>query len=195
PVASFDAQLQGKAPGVQINSNAGVPGDGIFVRVRGTTSINADNNPLYIVDGVFVNNTSLQTTNTGGRNTSPLADINPADIENIEVLKDASATAIYGSRGANGVIIITTKRGSFNSRPKLSLDVSTGTNWAPKLWDLTTGPQHATLENEFYANSYADAVALGNAAGEAKYQTPPFTGPVWNPTATTNRGDPGLQHT
>jgi len=195
PVASFDAQLQGKAPGLQINSNTGVPGDGVFVRVRGTTSINADNNPLYIIDGVFVNNTSLQTINTGGRSTSPLTDINPADIENVEVLKDASATAIYGSRGANGVIIVTTKRGNFNSRPKLNLNVSTGTNWAPKLWDLTTGPQHATLENEFYNNSYADALAAGNAAGEAQYKTPPFTGSVLNPTAATDRGTPDLQQT
>lgn len=195
PVASFDAQLQGKAPGLQINSNTGVPGDGVFVRIRGTTSINADNNPLYIVDGVFINNTSLQTVNTGGRATSPLADINPSDIQSVEVLKDASATAIYGSRGANGVIIVTTKRGSFNSRPKLNLDASTGDNWAPKLWKLTTGPQHATLENEYYANSYADAVAAGNTSGEATYKTAPFVGSVWNPTAATNRGTPDLQHT
>jgi TonB-dependent starch-binding outer membrane protein SusC len=195
PVASFDAQLQGKATGLQINSNTGVPGDGVFVRIRGTTSINADNNPLYIIDGVFINNTSLQTVNTGGRATSPLADINPADIQNVEVLKDASATAIYGSRGANGVIIITTKRGSFGSRSKLDLDISNGTNWATRLWALTTGPQHAMLENEYYANSYADALAAGNTAGEAQYKTPPFTGSVWNPTASTDRGDPSLQKT
>jgi TonB-linked SusC/RagA family outer membrane protein len=195
PVASFDAQLQGKAPGLQINSNTGVPGDGIFVRVRGTTSINADNNPLYIIDGVFINNTSLQTLNTGGRATSPLADLNPADIQSIEVLKDADATAIYGSRGANGVVIVTTKRGTFNSMPKLVLDASAGANWATRLWKLTTGPQHATLENEYYINSEADALAAGNAAGEATYKTPPFTGSVWNPTAATNRGTPDLQHT
>lgn len=195
PVASFDAQLQGKAPGLQINSNAGVPGDGIFVRVRGTTSINADNNPLYIIDGVFVNNTSLQTVNSGGRSTSPLADINPADIESIEVLKDASATAIYGSRGANGVVIVTTKRGGFNARSKLDLDVSTGAAWAPKLWDLTTGPQHAALVNEFYTNSYQDAVAANDAAGINKYKTQPFIGGTLNPGATTNRGTPDLQKT
>jgi TonB-dependent starch-binding outer membrane protein SusC len=195
PVASFDAQLQGKAPGLQINSNTGVPGDGVFVRIRGTTSINADNNPLYIIDGVFMNNTSLQSINTGGRATSPLADINPADIQSVEVLKDASATAIYGSRGANGVIIITTKRGGFNSAPKLNLDASSGSNWATRLWKLTTGPQHATLENEFYANSYADALAAGNTAGEATYKTPPFIGNVLNPTAATNRGAPDLQQT
>jgi TonB-linked SusC/RagA family outer membrane protein len=195
PAASFDALLQGKAPGLQINSNAGVPGDGIFVRVRGTTSINADNNPLYIIDGVFINNTSLQSVNSGGRSTSPLADINPSDIENIEVLKDASATAIYGSRGANGVVIVTTKRGNFNGGSKLNFDVSTGSAWAPKLWDLTTGPQHATLVNEFYANSEQDAIAAGDAAGITKYKTAPFTGSTLNPGATTARGTPDLQHT
>jgi TonB-dependent starch-binding outer membrane protein SusC len=195
PVASFDAQLQGKASGLQINSNTGVPGDGVFVRIRGTTSINADNNPLYIIDGVFINNTSLQTLNTGGRATSPLADLNPADIQNVEVLKDADATAIYGSRGANGVIIITTKRGSFNNAPKLVVDASAGAAKGSRLWGLTTGPQHAALENEYYTNSEADAIALGNTAGEATYKTPPFVGNVWNPTATTNRGTPNLQHT
>ncbi|MFB6457795.1 SusC/RagA family TonB-linked outer membrane protein [Chitinophaga sp. Hz27] len=196
PVASFDAQLQGRAAGVQINSNTGVPGDAVFVRVRGTTSINADNNPLYIVDGVFINNTSLQSVNTGGRSTSVLADLNPADIENIEVLKDASATAIYGSRGANGVIIITTKHGTYNTKPKLNVDVSGGTAWAPKLWDLTTGPQHAALINEFYRNSLADAKAAGDAAGIAKYSNLPFRAKTDNPTASpAPRGLPEEQQT
>ena len=171
PVAGIDAQLQGKSAGVQINSNTGIPGDGIFVRVRGATSINAGNDPLYIVDGVFINNTSLQTVNTGGRATSPIADINPADIESIDILKDASSTAIYGSRGANGVVIITTKRGNFNVRPKITANYSTGWANAAKLWVLTTGPEHATLINEFYANSLADAVT---AADKTKYALPPF---------------------
>ncbi|HEV7379843.1 MAG TPA: carboxypeptidase-like regulatory domain-containing protein, partial [Dyadobacter sp.] len=116
PVGSFDAQLQGKVPGVQISSNTGVPGETVTVRVRGATSINADNDPLYVVDGVFINSNSLQTVGTGGKATSPIADINPSDIESLEILKDAEATALYGSRGANGVILITTKRGKFNQK-------------------------------------------------------------------------------
>lgn len=189
PVAGFDAQLQGKAAGLQINSNAGVPGDGIFVRVRGTTSINAGNDPLYIVDGVFLNNTSLQTVNTGGRATSPIADINPADIANIEVLKDASATAIYGSRGANGVVIITTRRGDFNASPRLNFNISQGAAWAQKdrLWKLTTGPEHAELINEFYTNSEADAVT---PADKAKYALLPF-----RPSTEGGRGLPSEQKT
>jgi len=162
PVASFDAQLQGRAAGVQINSNSGVPGEGTFVRVRGTTSINSSSEPLYVIDGVFLNNTSLQTTNLGGRTTSPLADINPTDIESIEVLKDASATAIYGSRGANGVVLVTTKRGSFNARTKVSLDVSTGWVEADQstVPQLASGPESALLANEYWINSGIDRPAL-----------------------------------
>jgi TonB-dependent SusC/RagA subfamily outer membrane receptor len=150
PDVSFDAKLQGKAAGVQINSNTGVPGSDVFIRVRGATSINAGNDPLYVVDGVFINNTSLQNI-AQDRATSPLADINPADIESIEVLKDASAIAIYGSRGANGVIIVTTKRGNYNQKTKIELNVSGGLGWAPKdkIWKTTIGPEHALLVNEY----------------------------------------------
>ena len=150
---SFDAKLQGKAAGVQINSNTGVPGSDVFIRVRGATSINAGNDPLYVVDGVFINNTSLQNI-AQDRATSPLSDINPADIESIEVLKDASAIAIYGSRGANGVIIVTTKRGNYNQKTKVELNVSGGIGWAPKdrIWKTTTGTEHALLVNEYNRN-------------------------------------------
>ncbi len=162
PVASLDAQLQGKAAGVQINNNSGVPGDAVFVRVRGTTSINSGNDPLYIVDGVFINNESLQTISTGGRKTSPIADISPADIESMEVLKDASATAIYGARGANGVIIITTKRGNYNTRSQVNVNVSTGSAWTPKnkLWKLADGPTTAQAVNDNWIQTGIDRPSL-----------------------------------
>ncbi len=153
PAGSFDAQLQGKVAGVQISSNTGVPGETTNIRVRGATSINADNDPLYVVDGVFINTNSLQTIGTGGKATSPIADINPADIESVEVLKDANATALYGSRGANGVILITTKRGNYNQPTRINLNVSQGWAKAEKLWELTTGPEHAQLVNEWWLNT------------------------------------------
>ena len=153
PAGSFDAQLQGRAAGVQFTTNTGVPGEAVTIRLRGATSINADNTPLFIIDGVFVNSTSLQSINTGGKSTSPLADINPSDIESVEILKDAEATALYGSRGANGVVIVTTKRGGFNQKTKISLDASHGVAWAPPLWELTSGPEHATLVNEWWINT------------------------------------------
>jgi len=172
PVASFDAQLQGKAAGVQINTFSGTPGESVKVQVRGTASINASNDPLYVVDGVFVNNNTLATIDLGSKKTSPLADINPADIESIEVLKDASAIAIYGSRGANGVILVTTKRGQYNlAKTKYSLDISTG--WqkadAGRIWKLTTGPEHAMLVNEQWINSGIDKPSLNQT-----YENRPF---------------------
>lgn len=153
PVAGLDAQLQGKSTGLQINSNTGIPGEGIFVRVRGNTSINASNDPLYIVDGVFMNNTSLQTVSTGGKATSPIADINPADIESIEVLKDATATAIYGSRGANGVVIITTKKGNYGAATKININSYAGFAKVNKYWEIADGPTNAELHNEAWINS------------------------------------------
>src|SRR5690606_16617394 len=142
PEGSFDAQLQGKIPGVQIATNAGIPGQDVFIRVRGTTSINGENSPLYIIDGVYINNSSLQNINQD-RSPSPIADINPTDIESVEILKDATATAIYGSRGANGVIIITTKSGKYGSKAKVNVSTLTGSGWNPpernKYWELTTG--------------------------------------------------------
>lgn len=154
PEASFDAQLQGKAAGVQINSNIGVPGSDVFIRVRGATSINASNSPLYVIDGVFVSNGSLQNI-AQDRATSPIADINPADIQSIQVLKDAVAIAIYGSRGANGVIIVTTKRGKYGQKAKIEVNANEGLAWAPadRVWKTTTGPEHAMLVNEYRRNS------------------------------------------
>ena len=153
PEAGFDAQIQGKAAGVQINSNIGVPGSDLYIRVRGATSINASNSPLYVIDGVFVNNKSLQGI-FQERSTSPMADINPADIQSIEILKDASAIAIYGSRGANGVIIVTTKKGAYGQRTKIEFNATGGFANAPadRVWKTTTGPEHAALVNEYSRN-------------------------------------------
>jgi TonB-linked SusC/RagA family outer membrane protein len=170
PVGSVDAQLQGKVPGVQISSATGVPGERVNIRVRGATSINGSNDPLYVVDGVFINNNSLQSISTGGKSTSPIADINPSDIESMEVLKDAEATALYGSRGANGVVIITTKRGAFGQRPTIKIDASAGAAKAAKLWDLTTGPQHATLVNEWWVNTGKDDPTLNRTVANRPFR-------------------------
>ena len=107
PIQSFDRALQGRAAGVQVTSQSGQPGGAINVRVRGVGSINAGNDPLYIVDGVQVKTTGI----SGQGSTNTLASINPNDIENIEVLKDAAASSIYGAAAANGVVLITTKKG------------------------------------------------------------------------------------
>jgi TonB-linked SusC/RagA family outer membrane protein len=196
PVASFDQQLQGKASGVQVSAGTGIPGDGLFFRIRGSTSINAGNDPLYVIDGVFVNSQSLQKITTQGQANNPLSDINPADIESISILKDADATAIYGARAANGVVLITTKRGKYNTAPKVSFNTYFGLAKAPKLWDLVTGPEHAELVNELYRNTEAEAIATGNTAATNTYRYQPFRALTDNPTASpAPRGLPQDQPT
>jgi TonB-linked SusC/RagA family outer membrane protein len=199
PTATFAEQLQGKAPGLQVSASTGIPGDGMFIRIRGTTSINASNDPLYVIDGVYVNSGSLQRITTQGQANNPLSDISPDDIESITVLKDADATAIYGARAANGVILVTTKRGKYNTAPKVSLSTYFGGARAPKLWDLVTGPQHAELINEFYRNSNADAIAIAAANGTTPattYKFQPFRALTDNPTASpAPRGLPQDQQT
>lgn len=182
PTGNFVAQLQGAVPGVQITSaDGGVPGEQSAVRIRGANSINLNDDPLYIIDGVFINSNSLQTQSTNGSATSPLADISPSDIQSIQVLKDAEATALYGSRGANGVVIVTTKRGDFNQNPKVNFDVTHGWAKAAKLWKLANGPQTAGLINQYYEN-------IG--------QLPPFRALTDNPTASpAPRGLPEDQKT
>lgn len=111
PVASLDAALQGRAAGVFVSSPSGTPGAGITLNIRGQTSLSASSEPLYVIDGVPIISEDHSILFSGGQATNSMADLNPNDIASIEILKDASATAIYGSRGANGVVLITTKRG------------------------------------------------------------------------------------
>ncbi|MDR2691155.1 MAG: TonB-dependent receptor, partial [Dysgonamonadaceae bacterium] len=175
--SSFDQQLQGKIPGVTVSTNAGVPGTSVSLLIRGATSIKAGNNPLYVVDGVFINQTSMQQIANTGQVVNSLADLNPNDIESIDVLKDANATSIYGSRGSNGVIIITTKRGKFNNKTSVSAGVSLGWSKVKKLWDLVDGPEYAELENELYLNEGGDPATL------------PYPDPLSVPTYTQEKLD------
>lgn len=156
PAAGVDQKLQGQASGVLVSANTSVPGSGIFIRVRGSSSINASNDPLYVVDGVFLNNRTLQSISTGGQQTSPIADLNPGDIESMEILKDANATAIYGSRGANGVVLITTKRGKLNRKAKVDVGYYKGISKAIKFWPTLTGEQEGILQNETWLNDGGD---------------------------------------
>lgn len=157
PGAGFNQLLQGKVAGVQVNANSGVAGGGVTFRIRGNNSINAAVEPLYIIDGVFVSNADpIQTSIGNQQQSNPLAAINPADIQSIQVLKDANATAIYGSLGANGVVIVTTKRGSLNSKGRIGLNASQGWAVAPEKFTVTTGPQTALLANESVYNTAVD---------------------------------------
>lgn len=111
PSPSFENGLQGKASGLQVITGSGAAGSASTVRIRGVASVSAGGDPLYVIDGIPITQDYFLNGNSQGMNNNPLASINPNDIENVEILKDAAATGIYGSRGSNGVILITTKRG------------------------------------------------------------------------------------
>ncbi len=153
PGANVNVQqmLQGRAAGVQISQKSGEPGSAMNVQIRGVTSITAGNDPLYVIDGMPVNNeppvTGTGTFFSGATPRNPLNSLNPSDIASIEVLKDASATAIYGSRGANGVVIITTKSGSVN---KLTINFNSyysSQKVAKKETDLTPKQYHDIINS------------------------------------------------
>ena len=146
PVATVENAIQGQMPGVQVNQISGEPGVGPQIRVRGVGSISGGNEPLYVIDGFPISkNVAMGVTGDNFRRgtgrfrpppPNPLANINPADIESIQVLKDASAAAIYGSRGSNGVVIITTKKGSENGEPSFSYNTYIGTQSVANKLDL-----------------------------------------------------------
>ena len=151
PTAGLDAALQGQASGVQVFSNSGTPGGAISIRVRGPSSINGTNQPLYVVDGVPITSGSLSQLGVGNQSTNALSDINPSDIESIEILKDAASAAIYGARANNGVVLVTTKRGKIG-KPKIEIKTEYGIQQAWRKLSPITGPQYGTLVNEERSN-------------------------------------------
>ena len=148
--------LQGKTPGVQITTNSGAPGAGSTIRIRGGSSLSASNDPLIVIDGLPISGTGI----SGG---DVLNTINPNDIESFSILKDASATAIYGSRASNGVILITTKKGKAGSKPRVNIDMTGTVKTVAKKVDVLD----ANAFREFFTANYADnadaMAALGNA--------------------------------
>jgi len=159
PTSSFDNLLQGAVAGVVVNQSSGQPGATATIRIRGGNSLSFGNDPLFVIDGfIYYNDNSLTNLapNSGtvpsvtGVSSNGLSTINPSDIESIDVLKDASATAIYGSRGANGVVIITTKRGTKNSN-NISYSGSYGAQRAGKTLPVLNGSQWAKLFDDLYA--------------------------------------------
>lgn len=147
PVSSLDQTLKGGVSGVQVTQTSGQPGGGVSIRIRGGASIQGGNEPLYVIDGFPVYNQTESTGVGSGTPVNPLASINPADIESIEVLKDAAATAIYGSRGANGVILVTTKKGKAG-HVQLNYDGSIGVQRILKKIDVLNAHDFAILRNE-----------------------------------------------
>ena len=194
PVTSFEQAIQGRTPGVVINQGSGKLGQGINIQVRGTSSVTASNRPLYVIDGVPI--TFQDQSQAGAEPLNPLADLNPNDIESISILKDASASAIYGSRASNGVVLITTKKGK-QGQTKVNVGYYYGTSAPTRLRQFLNADQYKTLltesiNNGLYINPAdpdADYATVADAfAGEAgiDYNSPYNT--PWDRLAFRNNG-------
>ena len=153
-VVSAQDMLGGKIAGVTVTSGGGTPGGGATIRIRGGSSLNASNDPLIVIDGVPMDNQGVKGLANG------LAVVNPQDIESFSVLKDASATAIYGSRGSNGVIIITTKKGRKNQKPSVAYNGSVTWSMKKKTIDVMDGDEYRDFIKKLYAGSDREAAAL-----------------------------------
>lgn len=163
-MTSPDQLIQGKTPGVMVINNTGQPGGSTTVRIRGNSSIRASNNPLFVLDGVPMSGNSPLPEGRGGFSSdrgNPLTYLNPGDIASMDILKDASATAIYGSRGANGVVIITTKKGKEGS-PEVSVGASTGVSTMREYPDVLNASRFREALKYYTPNEVDDADFGGN---------------------------------
>ena len=172
PIVSLDQGLQGRAPGVQVTQNSGAPGGAVSIRIRGGNSISSSNEPLYVIDGFPVSGAVVSPSGPSfGANQSngmnALAGLNPNDIESLEVLKDAAATSIYGSRGANGVVLITTKRGK-SGKTKVEYESYYGMQSVNRTLPLMNGEQYAAFENELSPGRFPDVGKYGEGTNWQK---------------------------
>lgn len=196
PASSLDQVLKGAAPGVQVTQTSGQPGGGVSIRIRGGSSIQGGNEPLYVIDGFPVYNNAASSGAITGASVNPLSAINPGDIESIDILKDASATAIYGSRGANGVIIVTTKKGKAE-RSAITYDGSYGVQSVRKKVDLLDAQGFARLRNEVLfdvtpakgKNQYLTEEQIAALGRGTDWQSEAFrTAPIQNHQLSINGG-------
>lgn len=148
--------IEGKIAGVSVTDGGGTPGGGATIRIRGGSSLNASNDPLIVIDGVPMDNNGIKGL------ANPLSMVNPQDIESFNVLKDASATAIYGSRGSNGVIIITTKKGHKGQKLSISYNGSVTTSMKQNTIDVMTGDEYRDFVKKLYAGTTREEEALAN---------------------------------
>ncbi|RAJ97471.1 TonB-linked SusC/RagA family outer membrane protein [Larkinella arboricola] len=193
-VTSLDQALQGRAAGVQITQNSGAPGGSTSIRIRGGNSIQGDNEPLYVIDGIPFKNDGAGS----GSSFNVLSTLNPSDIESISVLKDASSTAIYGSRGANGVVIITTKRGKAG-KSTISLETYYGVQNVRRKYPVLNAREYAQFVNDANTNEGRPAVytpAQIDAFGEGTdWQDEIFRqAPIQNYQLSISGGDEKTQY-
>ena len=183
PVTSFEKALQGLSPGLQIATTSGQPGAPSQVRIRGVGSMSASSTPLYVIDGVPVSTSDYSSIAETG--TNPLANLNPNDIESVSILKDASAASLYGSRAANGVIMITTKQGSRGST-QINFKAQFSNSRMPSNgYDLMNGSEHYALYyNGFLSGNIANGMSADAASAKANADVQAIYGR--NPYNTAN---------
>jgi iron complex outermembrane receptor protein len=163
--------IAGKVAGVQITSNGGAPGSGSTIRIRGGASLNASNDPLIVVDGVpLAPNRNLDGTPSIAGSPDPLSLINPNDIESMNILKDASATAIYGSRASNGVIIITTKKGK-SGKPRFNFTTQNSISTLPKEADVLSPAEFRNYVNTHGTPAQIAIMEMQIPTGKTKFMT------------------------
>ncbi len=187
PSSSFETALQGRMAGVNVAESNGDPGAAAQIRIRGTGSISAGNDPLYVIDGVPISQNYGQELQAGRQRAAfpttkinPMSTINSSDIESIEVLKDASAAAIYGSRGSNGVILITTKRGTKDTPPQVSFSSNVGVQSAFNVPDLMNAEELIAYTKDSRNNTYLRQQDPTNPAS-------PYYNPLYNPDNNDGR--------
>ena len=200
---SFDQMLQGKVAGVQISQTSGAPGGNVNVLIRGVSSITGGNQPLYVVDGYpigaggggsnmisFGGSTYTSSGMSGSTQNriNPLASINPSDIESIEILKDASATAIYGSRGSNGVVIITTKRGAVGKK-QISVDISYGVQEVAHPLEMMNSQQYVEFVADGRDNAWVYSGGLATDPNEKRNAATKVRPEFRNPGSITTNTD------
>lgn len=187
PVTNLNQVMQGRLAGVQVVQNTGTPGAGTTVRIRGSSSISGGTSPLYVIDGVPMTqgNVSNGFVGFGGQGNDALNDLNPNEIEDVQILKDASAAAIYGSRASNGVVLIKTKRGIAGAKPEVTFNAYTGTQ---KMWRIP-GFLNAAQYTEIYNEA---CMARYGATCVTTVGTPIAPSPIPNFLATLLRAEPGV---
>jgi TonB-linked SusC/RagA family outer membrane protein len=178
PIQGPDQALRGQIAGVTVNQSSGTPGGSINVNIRGTGSINASSQPLYVIDGIPINTGSYSQIGVGNQTLNSLSEINPNEIESYEVLKDAAASAIYGSRAANGVVLITTKRG-VNRKTSININTYYGSARVYKKIEPLTGPEFIELIQEGVKNRYG-STTIPSQIGLVGYDNAPSSYPTNN---------------
>ncbi|MBB6235566.1 TonB-linked SusC/RagA family outer membrane protein [Pedobacter sp. AK013] len=186
PISRIEQALIGQMAGVQVRQQTGMPGAGLSIQVRGAGSITAGNEPLYVLDGFPLDIASQNAA--GGISNSPLDNLNPNDIESVQVLKDAAAGAIYGSRAANGVVIITTKKG-VAGRPKISVNAKAGTSSVSRKVDMLSADEWVAQATEL-ANSVWVASGTGRTASQTNAERAAILGLAAGTINTSYMTDP-----